>query len=258
MNQVEIWIEDYVKTYKTLKETSSEWRPPVIGTADAKDPRFEELKILVGPSHFLPSDLLSDAKSVVVFFLPFDEAIVKSNIGEIESSKAWDIANIETNNLILDINHHVNALMKIEGYESTIMPATYNYDEKLLKSDWSHRHVGHIAGIGTFGIHGLLITDKGCCGRMGSIITNMPLKESMDIGYERCLYKYNGSCGACINKCVVDAIENSNVNRRKCNDQIYDDNIPVYDIGIGDACGKCMCGVPCSLISPVKPSSELI
>lgn len=33
----------------------------------------------ISPSHALPTDFINDAKSVMVFFLPFDEEIIKSN-----------------------------------------------------------------------------------------------------------------------------------------------------------------------------------
>ncbi|WDV45814.1 epoxyqueuosine reductase [Clostridiaceae bacterium M8S5] len=255
-NYINSLIKDYVKNYKELKGTETDWREPVIGVASADDPMFLDLKDLISPTHALPSDLISDAKSVIIFFLPFNEEIVKSNIGNIESSRGWDIANIETNNLILDINKYLYEKITEKDYTSTVLPATYNYDEKLLISDWSHRHVAYIAGIGTFGINNMLITEKGCCGRMGSIITNMPLKPTERKQQENCLYKYNGTCKKCIEYCVADAISVENgypfVDREKCNSQIYNDNIPQYSIGIGDACGKCMCDVPCSLTNPVN------
>lgn len=255
------WIRDYVNSYKKLKKTESDWREPIIGFASANDPLFYKLKELVSPSHALPSDFICDAESVIVFFLPFMENIVNSNIRGIESSREWDIANIETNNLILDINKFLFEKITALGYTSSVLPPTYNYDEKMLVSDWSHRHIGYIAGVGTFGINNMLITDSGCCGRMGSIITNLPLNPSLRQDQENCLYKYNGTCQKCINRCVVNAISTANgypfLEKRKCSDQIYNDNVPEYPIGLGDACGKCMCNVPCSLINPANLAKKL-
>lgn len=259
MSDVLAIIKDFVKDYEIKKKTESKWREPVIGVADANNPMFLDLKKLISPSHALPFDFIRDAKSVIVFFLPFSEEIVKSNAKGIESSREWDIANIETNNLIIDINKYMNKIIKENGYESTILPPTYNYDEKGLMSDWSHRHVGYIAGIGTFGIHNMLITEKGCCGRMGSIITNMPLIPTIKREQENCLYKHNKSCRKCIDNCVANAfIVKAGypiIDKRKCNDQIYNGDIPKYSIGEGDACGKCMSSVPCSLANPVKRSA---
>ncbi|KAB3539062.1 epoxyqueuosine reductase [Alkaliphilus pronyensis] len=256
MKELDSLIKDYVKNYQQLKGTETNWYEPVIGIAAANNPMFKELKNIISPTHALPTDFIKDAASVIVFFLPFQEHIVKSNIGNIESSREWDIANIETNNLIVDINKYLHEKIVEKGYISTVLPPTYNYDEKELISDWSHRHVGYIAGIGTFGINNMLITEKGCCGRIGSIITNMTLTPTIREKHENCLYKYNGTCGNCIDYCVANGITIENgypyVDKKRCNDQIYNGNIPQYSIGIGDACGKCMCNVPCSLKNPVK------
>ena len=168
-------IRGYVKNYK---KTESNWREPVVGFASADDSMFLGLKDLISPSHALPTDFINDAKSIIVFFLPFHEEIIKSNITNIESSRAWDIANIETNNLIVDINEYLHDKITEMGYTSTLLPPTYNYDEEKLTSDWSHRHAGYIAGIGTFGVHNMFITNQGCCGRMGSIICTVFFKKS--------------------------------------------------------------------------------
>jgi len=257
---VSLLIKNYVKDYQELKGTGTNWREPLVAIAHANNPMFLDLKNLISPTHAIPSDFIDDAKSVIVFFIPFEEGVVKSNIGGIESSREWDIAYIETNNLIVDINKYLYEKITERGYTSTILPPTYNYDQEKLISDWSHRHVGYIAGMGTFGINNMLITEKGSCGRIGSIVTNMELQPTERKEGENCLYKYNGTCKKCIDYCMFNAIsiEDENVfyDRKRCNDQIYDDNIPQYSIGTGDTCGKCMCGLPCSLINPIKTLSK--
>lgn len=249
-------ISDYVRNYQTLKNTEFSWRKPVVGIASALDPLFLKLKEIISTTHALPSDLVPKAKSVIVFFLPFSQEVVASNLSGEESSREWDIANIETNCLIADINKYLFEKLLSMGYQSSLLPATYNYDEKKLISDWSHRHVAFIAGIGNFGIHNMLITDSGCCGRLGSIVTDLELEPSKRTNQEYCLFKHNGKCGKCMSTCVNEAFLCNDkkvlFNRQKCNEQIYDKIVPEYPNGMGDACGKCMCGMPCSLTNPVK------
>ena len=100
----------------------------------------------------------------------------------------------------------------------------------------------------------MIITEQGCCGRCGSVLTNIDLEFSKRPDREYCLYKYSGKCGACMKKCVNHAFECTEqgvvYDRYKCNEQIYEKIVPVYPIGTGDACGKCMCGLPCSLGIP--------
>ena len=61
-------------------------------------------------------------------------------------------------------------------------------------SDWSHKHVAYIAGIGSFGHHHMLITNKGCCGRLGSVVTDAVIAPTSRVDRERCLFKFDGSC----------------------------------------------------------------
>jgi epoxyqueuosine reductase QueG len=243
-------ISEYVENYKKSQPVETSWREPVIGFADAEDPLFSELKKIIGPNHVLPTDIVPHAKSVIVFFLPFSKKIVKSNIFGEESSKEWDYACIETNNLINDLSKYLHETITEMGFNASLLPSTYNYDEEKLISDWSHRSVAYISGIGKFGINNMLITKSGCCGRLGSVITDMELTPSLRTSEEYCLYKVNGTCKKCIEKCVNKAFEWQDeiviFNRQSCNEQIYEKIVAEYPIGLGDACGKCMCGMPCS------------
>lgn len=257
MNQkITALMTDYVRDYKALKQTETAWREPVIGFADAADPMFSRLKEIIGPNHALPSDIVPGARSVIVFFLPFAETIVKSNIAGEESSKAWDYACIETNQLIGDLNQYLHDALTEMGFKASLLPPTYHYDSEKLISDWSHRSVAYIAGVGKFGMHNMFITERGCCGRLGSVITDLALTPTPRPVEEYCLYKKDGSCKKCLEKCVnhAFALENDQVvfDRYKCNEQIYEKIVPQYPIGLGDACGKCMCGVPCSFRIPGK------
>lgn len=51
----------------------------------------------------------------------------------------------------------------------------------------------------------MLITKKGCCGRVGSVVTDIELMPTPRIDEEYCLYKNNGTCKKCIEKCVNSA-----------------------------------------------------
>ena len=253
-------IQAYALSYQDLKHTETVWREPVIGFADAADPLFPALKEIIGPNHALPSDIVQGARTVIVFFLPFAANIVKSNIEGDESSRAWDYACIETNQFIGDLSQYLYEKLTEMGFKASQLPPTYNYDTEKLVSDWSHLSVAYIAGIGKFGINNMFITEKGCCCRLGSVITDLALTPTPRPEEEHCLYRKDGSCKKCLEKCVNDAfkLEKSRVvfDRYKCNEQIYEKIIPEYPIGLGDACGKCMCGVPCSLGIPGKVKNK--
>lgn len=251
-NKVESIIKQFVEHYHEIKDVKTKWKEPLIAYADAEDKMFYELKKIVSPSHALPKDFLKEAKTVITYFIPFDYTVIKSNIEGKECSKLWAIAYIETNQLISDLNTFINKDLKKMGFNSTIIPATHNFDKKKLISDWSHRHAAFIAGLGSFGLNNMLITDKGCCGRVGSLVTDLKIEPSQKKNKEYCLFKHNNTCKKCVDRCTNDALKVNCYDRHKCyemclrNDEIYS------DIGLSDVCGKCLVGVPCSITNPVK------
>jgi epoxyqueuosine reductase QueG len=119
-------------------------------------------------------------------------------------------------------------------------------------SDWSHKHVAYIAGIGSFGHHHMLITDKGCCGRLGSVVTDAVIVPTQRIDRERCLFKFDGSCRQCEKRCPVEALGEDPFRRHACYDRLME-NARLYERhGLADVCGKCAAIVPCSFTDPVK------
>ncbi len=254
--EIKSLIWEFVQKYPDLKKTKARWKEPLVAYASAEDPLFLKLKEVVSPSHALPEDLLEDARSVITYFLPFDEAINESNISGRDVSRLWAETYIETNQLILDLNHHLSAALAEGGYASAIIPATHNFDEKKLISDWSHRHAAYIAGLGNFGVNNMLITEKGCCGRVGSLLTNLPLQPTARGEKEYCLARHDGSCNLCVEQCVNDALFPDSYDRWKCYEMCLHNDRLFPDMGTADVCGKCLVGVPCSTRDPVKKVSQ--
>lgn len=251
-NKVQTIIKKFVEHYSETKDVQTKWKEPLVAYADARDKLFYKLKDAVSPSHVLPKDLLPEAETVVAYFIPFDEVVVKSNIEGKECSKIWAKAYIETNQLILDLNNFIKDELQQLGYKTSVIPATHNFDSKKLISNWSHRHVAFIAGLGKFGVNNMLITDKGCCGRVGSFLTELKIEPTKRKNEENCLYKHMNVCKKCVDRCVSNALEVDFFDRHKCYEMcLYNDKFH-SDIGLSDVCGKCLVNVPCSTINPVK------
>ena len=245
-------IKKTILYYEKINHVDNIWGEALAGIIPANDKKINSLKELVSADHFMPDDILPGAKSVVCFFIPFGESIVKSNLGGRLASREWALAYIKTNDLIKKISEEIEHLMEKNGYKAGKIPATHNFDEVKLISNWSHRHVAYMAGMGTFGINNMLITKKGCCGRFGSIITDYEFDEYKNIpaAKENCLYKKNGSCGVCQKQCPVNAYENNVYNRRKCYEQCLENAEYHKQLGLADVCGKCLVGLPCSAKEP--------
>jgi epoxyqueuosine reductase QueG len=248
--QLEQEITSFVSRY--AHSTQTRWQAPLIGFAHAQDPLFARLEQLVSPTHSTPRELLDGAQTVIAYFLPFDRQIVRSNRHGDDASREWAIAYIETNQLIVDLNQHLAHILANSGYDAAVLPPTHNFDKTDLISDWSHKHVAYIAGLGNFGLHHMLITDKGCCGRLGSIVTNAQIEATPRPTTAYCLYKHNHTCQACVKKCVGEALTGNGFDRHKCyaiclrNANIHEDP------GLADVCGKCVSVVPCSFKNPLR------
>ena len=245
-------IRAFVHDRMHRETVRTRWRKPLVGFADAADALFERLKTAVRPSHAVPSDLLSGARTVIVYFLPFERDIVRSNRQSAHASAPWAVAYVETNQLIRDVNRHLCALLAAKGFACADLPPTHNFDTEQLMSDWSHKHAAYIAGLGTFGTHHLLITDSGCCGRFGSLITDAAIRPTERTDGTGCLAKYNGTCGVCIKRCAAGALTEAGFDRHRCYALLLENAELHRQTGLADVCGKCSAVVPCSFHNPVR------
>lgn len=245
-------IKKYVSLYQEKHHTVTGWAEPLIAYAAARDPLFRKMKEVISSSHNLPTALIANAQTVISYFIPFNKEIVLSNIKDKKSSEAWAISYIETNRLIRELNEYIYAQLQELNYATAILPPTHNFDEQKLISDWSHKHVAYIAGLGKFGLHRMLITEKGCCGRLGSIVTELEIEPTKRSEEEYCLYQYNGTCKKCVERCINGALGIETYDRHKCYAALLN-NVEHYSkIGYADVCGKCISQVPCSFVNPVK------
>lgn len=251
-SKIESLIKEYVSSYYETRDVQTKWEEPLVTYADSTDEMFSNLKNVVSPSHALPRDLLPEAKTVVAYFIPFHRDVIQSNIVGKESSKVWARAYVETNTLILNLNVFIKNELEKLGHKAVITAATHNFDTDRLISDWSHRHVAFIAGLGKVGLNNMLITDKGCCGRIGSFITDLKLEPTKRKSIENCLYRYNGTCSKCVDRCVNEALKVGSFDRHKCYEMCLYNNDLYPDIGLCDVCGKCLVNVPCSRVNPLK------
>jgi epoxyqueuosine reductase QueG len=226
------------------------WRTPLVACADARDPLFQGLRHTAHPGHLLPSDLLAGARTVVVYFLPFTRHVMSSNRKGTFQSELWARAYLETNELISSINERLSSILDGCGYRSATVAPTHTFDVTTLLSPWSHRHAAYIAGLGTFGLNRLLITQMGCCGRLGSLVTDAVLPAGSRPALEFCSFRRDGSCGLCVQRCPSKALSAEGFDRHACyRTLLANERFRAY-LGRADACGKCSCGLPCSQTRP--------
>ena len=227
--------------------TGTGYREPLVGFARAGDERFRSLRPAVSPLHLMPGDLVPGARTVVSFFLPFARWVVEANAREREAvAREWAVAYVETNALIGRISTQLAAALGKRGIVAGTVPATHNFDEETLHSGWSHKSVAVIAGLGSFGLHQMVITDSGCAGRFGSLVLDAEIPVEAPQPKQRCLAFYDGSCMECVARCPASALDAGQpLDKHRCHDHLHRVARVYQDLGLVDVCGKCAIG-PCS------------
>ena len=256
ISELRAFLKDFVQEEAAKLPHPSWWRTPLLVSAPI-DKRYDILPQIALNTHLHPYDLLKTAKSLVVFFIPFVKELVKENRPGERPCRNWGLAYVEANNLINQASEAIAEFLKTKNYESGLTPATHNFNEKELMARWSHKHLAHLAGLGRFGTHYMLITPAGACGRFGSLVCEADLGENplMQAEYA-CLLKAGKSCGKCIEMCPVDALTADGFDRRKCWDRL-NENRRVLDYFSDlpkstDVCAKCVAVLPCSFKNPVQ------
>ncbi len=256
-----MWLRDEIQSiiadWCEEKRSENYWREPLVAVASASDPLFGDLHRVIDLTHAMPTDILPGAESVIVFFLPFQQWLGRENDqAGFHAARGWAASYLATNELIQTINAHLRSRIEDAGYQAAVTPATHNFDERKLISRWSHKHLAYIAGLGTFGCNHLLITASGCCGRLGSLVTSMPLPPTPRPDQEWCLEKAGSECFACVLKCSYEALFENRYDRRKCYEQCLINDRYYADLPLVDVCGKCACEVPCSYCIPTSAADK--
>lgn len=241
---------------------------PLVASAAADDPIFDKFKndpAIIGPAFILPNEWLPGAKSVISFFLPFTEEFRNSNKSVVSGpSHAWCHGRKEGQQFLMLGCEHIAKVLRNAGYEA-IIPAgdprcesfcdsgKVAMGQPMYVSTWSERHVAFAAGLGTFGLTKYLITEKGACGRLGSIITTAPIEVTPRPYTEP--YEYCTFCGACARRCPVNAIS-----REKGKDMMAC-SARLNEIGKNytpkHGCEKCQIDLPCTTKIPKKLNKSL-
>lgn len=251
-SELEGFIVSTIKQEVMGANTITKYREPLVAFALADDPRFAELRQVAEPTHMLPEDLVSGARSVISFFVPFDKQVVEANIvSRTRVAREWAVAYVETNALIGQITQHLIDQFEEQGVRAAAEPATGNFDPESLVSRWSHKSVAVVAGLGSFGLHQMVITDAGCAGRFGSLVFDEELPERRYQEKERCLYFYDGSCQECVERCPIGALDvESGIDKKRCWRRCLGIAKQYEVLGVAEVCGKCVVG-PCALESAV-------
>lgn len=250
------------------------FEPPIFSFGSADDPLFIALKDpnAVGDHYLLPTDWLPGARTVISFFLPFTEVVRNSNKHASNwPSMEWLVARIEGQAFINNLCRHLQEEIEKIGYKTVVpgldarfwgrinaqlaksMAKDGQSIERQFTSNWSERHTGFICGLGTFGLSKGLITEKGIAGRLGSLVTELPIPADTRV-YDD-VYEYCNMCGTCAKQCPVKTISLEEGKKHYICAAFLDKIAVKYNPRY--ACGKCQVSVPCEFERP-QPTDDVL
>ena len=210
---------------------------PLIGVASGDDQIYQKFKEVVAPEHFTPLEfwlaegqepLSASNLRVLSIVFPFSDKIRKESKNSIElkrlklPAEIYSVARNYANEFKQETCRHLIQFLEKKGYNGIAGLLSSNFTiitKGAFYSNWSERHNAFAAGLGTFSLHEGLITEVGCNIRLGSVVTNAPLKitpRKSDDPYANCLFYSKGTCKKCVENCPAGAISEQGHNKNEC------------------------------------------
>lgn len=242
---------------------------PIVAFADAEDPLFETVKQSIGGFYWTPQQALqrqypeAHARTVISWTLPVREEIRLANRKQSEiPAESWAAMRSFGEVANSNIKKQLCRVLSEKGWITTSphedqMAEGLDIAECALRgSFWSERHVAFVAGLGTFGLSGGLITERGIAMRLGSVVTNLALPATPR-PYGNDPFAWCTRCGACARRCPSGSVGLTPEARDKgkCLQYIATHVVPgrvdTYgwmDLSLG--CGLCQTKVPCEFQRP--------
>ncbi|HRU30896.1 MAG TPA: epoxyqueuosine reductase [Methanoregulaceae archaeon] len=188
-----------------------------------------------------PQDVMESARSVIVIGV----AVPSGSIDHLPRGRAEYTNTLMAGTATLRvIAFHLAREIEKKGYSATIVPtegSEFGYwyaDRETLMADISIKYAAFCAGLGSYGINHLLITDAyGPRVRMTAIITDAPLDKSGN-SFRPLLYEGCRDCMKCVEACPVTAFTaDGMIDRHRCADYMF------QTLG-GLRCGLCVRACP--------------
>jgi hypothetical protein len=134
-----------------------------------------------GPASLDPGFIMPGARSIVSIALPLDVNAIYDFFGKISPAPHnidQAIKNQRAHRISTEIALYINGL----GYKAKVVPPNNTYrrsiDPFMVRPTFSHRFGAVVAGLGSFGLSGNLVTTEyGACIVLATVVTNAKLKS---------------------------------------------------------------------------------
>jgi epoxyqueuosine reductase QueG len=270
-------IEDVVATSKenTLHLPTGEkaFDAPLVGFANGADPLFEQYVAHIGDFYLTPIDIFTKAfpqetdvdpeeLTVISWVLPSTSRTREEQAAAVKRPcERWILVRHYGEMFNESLRRSLVARLSDAGIQSVapMLEAFWSHSDTgpyAPCSNWSERHAAYAAGLGTFGLCDGLITPVGKAMRTGSVVARItipPSERPYTDHHAYCLFYSHGTCGKCIPRCPVRAIDESGHDKQTCMrytmHKMKAYSLDTYDIAVS-ACGICQAGIPCTAHIP--------
>jgi epoxyqueuosine reductase QueG len=243
------------------------WQDPIVGFGRGDDPYFEFLREDIGGFHWSPAEAFRlgragvDAKDadLCVVSIAFPQTVKTKGLNAKcvgEPTPRWTLTRGEWEGMMSGVSRKIVDALEARGVRAVSIEHIKEFKRETsekygVSSNWSHRHVAFICGLGTFGLSDGLITRKGKAMRFTTILIEADTPADVR-GYEKynewC--RFRDGCRGCIKRCPVGAISEQGHDKKRCSDFLA----VLKERGVQEGllrpeqtsgCGLCQCGVPC-------------
>jgi hypothetical protein len=261
--------------------TGKAWDDALVGFSSGADDLYDFLKEHIGPFHWTPAEAFALGTVPDRLAEPGELTVISWALCQTEATKAanrsqtfypsepWARTRIfgQAHNRALHIAL-VDALVAT-GHAAVAPGLLAQWGEGNSvaygrASTWSERHVAYISGLGTFGLSGGLITERGQAVRFGSVVvraTISPTPRLYDDPFAYCLFFARGICGACARRCPAGSVAKEGRDKEACARHLepVTQEFVRREYGFdGYGCGLCQTRVPCEsgIPKPLRGTSR--
>ncbi|MFC1532831.1 4Fe-4S double cluster binding domain-containing protein [Thermodesulfobacteriota bacterium] len=278
----EKYLENEIKVFTATSPSNSLpafgnspiYDEPIVGFANGDDHLFKRYKTIIDDFHLTPREALElhinknsgvgenpSEISVISWILP------KTYETRLSLRKETQLGSMRENHtrwlgeiFVADLSKHIVLLLKEMCYQAVAPELADFYEGKNLAvgrvRNWSQKHIAYAAGLGTFGLNGGFISEKGVAVHCGSIVCDIKLQPNKNVNenpFGHCLFHQDGSCGLCIERCPAGAISENGLDRNRCAKSLMQEQKTVLEklaekedyMGKYPGCGLCHTAVPC-------------
>jgi epoxyqueuosine reductase len=264
------------------------WDGFLLGYSSGADELYAFLKQHIGEFHWTPAEAFALGRSPEASpdspeppspspVIPDEDlTVISCALLQTEATKAanrletrwpsepWARARIYGQRCVRGLQQALVKALEAGGYEAVapaLLPAcTQKASPRYGDAyPWSERHVAYISGLGTFGLSGGLITERGKAHRLASVVVRAKLEPTArpyDDPFAYCLHYRTGACAECAARCPVGSISPNGRDKPACAKHLTPgtvDYVKEHYGFDGYGCGLCQTAVPCESRIPARP-----